>query len=152
VSVCIILCCVVLCLCVQQRLKLPQTGLTPVTAETFAKWKADRAARKREEEVKRVEEAKKATGGRGLSKCVSDSDADPCIVPSMPGMALCWLADVLSGRALFSYDPSLFVDDEGAAGDDEYVLRDEDGEGDHAADEHDGTCLHCDACYPSHRC
>jgi hypothetical protein len=53
-----------------QRLKLPQTGLTPVTAETFAKWKADRAARKREEEVKRVEEAKKATGGRGLSACL----------------------------------------------------------------------------------
>lgn len=44
---------------------------------------------------------------------------------------LCARADVLSGRALFSYDPSLFVDDEGAADDDLYVVREdgEDGEG-----------------------
>ncbi len=32
-------------------------------------------------------------------------------------------ADVLSGRALFTFDPTLFVDDDGAAADEEYVLR-----------------------------
>lgn len=65
--------CTLICawITVLQRLALPQTGLTPVTAVTFAKWKADRAARRREEDIRKVEEAKKATGGRGLStSCV----------------------------------------------------------------------------------
>jgi hypothetical protein len=53
---------------------------------------------------------------------------------------------VLSGRALFSYDPSLFVDDEGAAGDDEYVLREEEGETDHAADEGIRVTFVCAVC------
>ena len=53
--------------CVRQRAELPKAGLIPVTAETFAKWKADRAAKKIADwEAKRAEEAKR-TGGRGLS-------------------------------------------------------------------------------------
>jgi hypothetical protein len=52
----------------QQRKKLGPHGGTPVTAESLAKWKAEKAKRKlAEEEKKRKEEAKK-TGGRGLSK------------------------------------------------------------------------------------
>lgn len=78
----------------QQRKKLGATGGTPVTAETLAIWKKDKAKRKADEmEVKRKEAAKKS-GGRGLN--------------------------ILSGRALFSYDPSLFRDDDGADID-EYV-------------------------------
>ena len=72
----------------------PHAGLTPVTAETFAKWRADKAVRKAAElEAKRLEEAKKAGSGKGFN--------------------------ALSGRALFTYDPSLFIDDE-AADDDVY--------------------------------
>ncbi len=50
-----------------QRAALPKEGLIPVTAESFAKWKADRAAKRIADwEAKRAEEAKR-TGGRGLS-------------------------------------------------------------------------------------
>jgi hypothetical protein len=69
-----------------------------VTEETFKKWTEERAKRKAAElEAKRVEEAKR-TGTKGLN--------------------------VLSGRALFAYDPSLFVDDEGAD-DDKYSVQEE---------------------------
>ena len=55
--------------CVVQRAELPKEGLIPVTAESFAKWKADRAAKRIADwEAKRAEEAKR-TGGRGLSTC-----------------------------------------------------------------------------------
>lgn len=85
----------------EERRKLPTTGLTPVTAESFARWKEEKAKRKAAEtEAKRVEEAKKS-GSKGYS--------------------------ALSGRALFSYDPALFVDDAGA--DDEVYSDDEEGEG-----------------------
>lgn len=84
----------------EQRRTLPTTGLTPVTEESFKKWKDARAARKASElEAKRVEEAKK-TGTKGYN--------------------------VLSGRALFSYDPSLFVDD--ADADDDVYSEDGDNE------------------------
>ena len=80
---------------------LPAAGLTPVTAESFARWKEEKAKRKAAEtEAKRLEEAKK-TGTKGYS--------------------------ALSGRALFSYDPSLFIDD--AAADDD-VYSEHDGEED----------------------
>lgn len=56
-----------------------KTG-TPVTFERFVKWKEEkRLAREKEDEKKRLEEAKKS-GGKGLN--------------------------VLSGRALFTYDPT----------------------------------------------
>mmetsp|Transcript_3490 Transcript_3490/g.13816 ORF Transcript_3490/g.13816 Transcript_3490/m.13816 type:complete len:361 (-) Transcript_3490:121-1203(-) len=64
---------------------------TPVNAETFAKWKADRAeAAKKAAEEKVTTELKKGSRGKGLS--------------------------VLSGRELFEYNASLFRDDEAAAG------------------------------------
>lgn len=62
---------------------------TPVTAESFAKWKADKAEQKKRENAEKVaQELKKKTKGKGLS--------------------------VLSGKDLFEYDASLFVDDEEA--------------------------------------
>lgn len=86
----------------EERRKLPSTGLTPVTTESFAKWKEARAIRRAAEvEAQRVEEAKK-TGTKGYS--------------------------VLSGRALFAYDPSLFIDD-ADADEDEYEREEEEGEG-----------------------
>jgi len=77
-----------------QRAKLQFEGKnkTPVTAESFAKWKADKAEQRRRENAEKVaQELKKKTKGKGLS--------------------------VLSGKALFEYDASLFVDDEEAGED-----------------------------------
>ena len=65
--------------------------LTPVTLETFNQWKLDRAARKQAEiEARMVQE--EAKGRKDRSQ-----------------MAF------MSGRALFQYNPDLFVDDDGAA-------------------------------------
>jgi len=72
----------------QQRAKLGADGGTPVTAESLAKWKADKAKRKADEIEKKRKESAKKSGGRGLN--------------------------VLSGRALFTYDPTLFQDDDSA--------------------------------------
>jgi hypothetical protein len=84
-----------------QRAKLPTTGLTKVTAESFAAWKEARAKRRAAElESRRVEEAKR-TGTKGYT--------------------------VLSGRDLFSFDPSLFVDD--ADADADVYEEEEDGAG-----------------------
>eukprot|EP00743_Colponemidia_sp_Colp-15_P001603 GILK01001750.1.p1 GENE.GILK01001750.1~~GILK01001750.1.p1 ORF type:complete len:367 (-),score=102.84 GILK01001750.1:158-1258(-) len=90
-----------------ERSALPSGG-TPVTLESFTRWKEEKARRRAEEvETRRQAEAKK-TGGRGLG--------------------------VLSGRDLFSYDPSLFVDDADAIDEAEYEVQeeqvDEDGQGD----------------------
>ena len=83
----------------EERAKLPSEGLTPVTLETFMEWKKKKAAEKEKEiEDKRKAEVKKK-GGRGLN--------------------------VLSGRALFKFDPTLFKDDEGAADADEYEEEEE---------------------------
>lgn len=72
----------------QQRASLGAKGATPVTEASLAKWKEDKKKRKAEDlEKKRKEEAKR-NGGRGLN--------------------------ILSGRALFSYDPTLFRDDDEA--------------------------------------
>jgi hypothetical protein len=72
---------------------------TPVTFERFVKWKEEKKiAREKEEEKKRLEEAKK-TGGKGLN--------------------------VLSGRALFTYDPTLFTDDAEALDNEEYEEEEE---------------------------
>lgn len=78
----------------EQRAKLPSTGLTPVTAETFTKWKAERDARKAAEKVARQEEeAKKGASGMGRD------------------------FKVLSGRTLFAMNADLFQDDENADAD-----------------------------------
>ncbi len=73
--------------------------VTPCTLENFLKWKEDKRKAK-EAEIQRIaKEAIAKPGNRSLG--------------------------VLSGRDLFSYDPSLFVDDEGAAGDDAYEIEDD---------------------------
>jgi len=68
-------------------------GGTPITLERFLKWKEEkRIKREKESEQKRVDEAKKS--GKG--------------------------SNALSGRALFTYDPTLFQDDAEALGNEEY--------------------------------
>ncbi|KAL8019452.1 putative Zinc finger, CCCH-type, ZC3H15/TMA46 family, Zinc finger, CCCH-type superfamily [Plasmopara halstedii] len=81
----------------QQRAKLGPNGGTPVTEETLAKWKADKQARKKAEEAKKLKEQAKRTGGRGI----------------------------MSGRALFTYDPTLFRDDADADDEVHFVHSDE---------------------------
>ncbi|RLN72105.1 hypothetical protein BBJ28_00013832, partial [Nothophytophthora sp. Chile5] len=93
----------------QQRAKLGPSGGTPVTAESLAKWKAEKLAKKKVEEEKRRKEEAKKSGGRGLSTF------------------LCWICGLLesvSGRALFSYDPTLFHDD-ADADDERYSVHSE---------------------------
>lgn len=51
----------------QQRAKLGPNGGTPVTEESLAKWKAEKQARKKAEEAKRLKEQAKKSGGRGIS-------------------------------------------------------------------------------------
>eukprot|EP00607_Mallomonas_marina_P004150 CAMPEP_0182425472 /NCGR_PEP_ID=MMETSP1167-20130531/11910_1 /TAXON_ID=2988 /ORGANISM="Mallomonas Sp, Strain CCMP3275" /LENGTH=357 /DNA_ID=CAMNT_0024606233 /DNA_START=156 /DNA_END=1226 /DNA_ORIENTATION=+ len=75
----------------EQRARLAAEGRrgTPVTAETFAKWRADKLARKQAEAEARLKaEQSKKKGSKGLS--------------------------VLSGKELFNFNASLFVDDDGA--------------------------------------
>lgn len=87
----------------EERANLPSEGLTPVTFESFMEWKRKKAERKQKElEDKMKEEAKKAgsKGGYGI----------------------------LSGRALFKYDASLFQDDEAAADSALYEERNEEDE------------------------
>jgi hypothetical protein len=75
----------------EQRAKLSAEGKkgTPITAESFAKWRIEKLARKQAEAEARLKsEQSKKKGGKGLS--------------------------VLSGKELFSYNASLFIDDESA--------------------------------------
>lgn len=84
----------------ERRAALPPGG-TPVTLETFKAWKEKREAERLERvEQERLENAKKTGGNKGLV-----------------GM---------SGRDLFTYDASLFKDEEGAVSADEYDEREED--------------------------
>jgi hypothetical protein len=86
----------------EERAKLLAQGKTgtPVNEESFAKWKAERTAKRKEEERRIVE---REIAKKGKSKGLS----------------------VLSGRALFDYDASLFKDDEAAAGAEETNQREE---------------------------
>jgi hypothetical protein len=81
------------------RAALPSGG-TPVTAESFAKWKAARDARRAAEAHALAEDVMKRRAGGAAG----DAAAAPGGKDRM-----------LSGRALFTYDPSLFVDDAAAA-------------------------------------
>lgn len=81
-----------------ERANLPSAGLTPVTLETFLDWKKRKAERKQKElEAKVKEEEKKGSKGK----------------------------NVMSGKALFKYDPNLFQDDEDAADEKIYEEREE---------------------------
>ena len=86
----------------EERAALPSEGLTPVTLESFQKWKADRAARKQAELEAKIA-AEEAKGRKNKAQ-----------------MAF------MSGRALFQFNPDLFEDDDDAAAAD--AFDDEDGE------------------------
>ena len=77
----------------EERAALPSEGLTPVTLESFMKWKADRAQRKQEELEQRIA-AEEAKGRKDKAQM-----------------------NFMSGRALFQYNPDLFEDDDDAADD-----------------------------------
>jgi len=82
-----------------ERKQLDVSKGTPVTVETFLKWKEDRKKKKEKEIETKRKEAEKKSGGKGLN--------------------------VLSGRDLFKYDPSLFVDDADAADESNYEVAEE---------------------------
>ena len=84
-----------------QREALPPGG-TPVTAETFAAWKAKKEA----ERLAALEQQQK--------------DAKKALKAGPSGGA-----PLLSGKDLFSFNPALFVDSEGAADENDYA-EDED--------------------------
>ncbi|OEH75612.1 ccch finger DNA binding related protein [Cyclospora cayetanensis] len=77
------------------RQALPPGG-TPVTAETFAAWKARKEAERLSELEQQQKDAKKAAKGAAGT------------------------GPLLSGKDLFSFNPSLFVDSEGAADERDY--------------------------------
>ena len=78
----------------EQRAQLDRGALTPVTEKSFAEWKERKKQRLKAEAEKKVTDAKKKSGGKGLQ--------------------------VLSGKALFDYDSTLFQDDENAMDDKGY--------------------------------
>lgn len=88
----------------EERALLIQDELTPVTLETFTKWKADRAQRKLDEIDQKIA-AEVAKGRRDKAQM-----------------------NFMSGRALFQYNPDMFddADDEDAADD---TIFDEDFDG-----------------------
>jgi hypothetical protein len=79
-----------------ERKLLDRTKGTMVTPETFKAWKEKKKAEKQAELFQTAKEAQKKVGGRSHGG--------------------------LSGRALFAYDPTLFIDDADAAGDDAYEI------------------------------
>ncbi|KAL8451792.1 hypothetical protein Emag_002615 [Eimeria magna] len=84
----------------RQRQELPPGG-TPVTAETFAAWKAKKETERLAALEKQQRELRKAVKGGAAGAA---------------GAA----ASALSGKDLFSFDPSLFVDVDGAADECDY--------------------------------
>ena len=80
----------------EERAALSAEGLTPVTAESFAAWKERRKEKKLKEleDKMKEEEAKAAAKGKGKSKA----------------------QQILSGRALFAFNPDLFTDTNDAEG------------------------------------
>lgn len=78
---------------------LESAKLTPVTLETFNDWKKRKAERKQKELEEKMKEESKKAGSKGHN--------------------------ILSGKALFKYDPNLFMDDENAADEKIYEEREE---------------------------
>ena len=83
-----------------ERQALPSEGLTPVTYESFMKWKADREARKQEELAQKIA-AEEAKGKKDKSQM-----------------------HFMSGRALFQFNPDLF-EDAADAGEDDIVFEED---------------------------
>ncbi len=84
----------------EERKKLDLSKCTKVTPETFAAWKEKRQKERDAKIETERQEAAKKSGNKGIN--------------------------VLSGRALFQFDPTLFQDDENAA--DEYVIEEREEE------------------------
>jgi len=82
-----------------ERKKLDLSKCQAVTLQTFLKWRDEKKKKKEADIESKRKDAERKSGGRGLG--------------------------VLSGRALFQFDPSLFVDDDEAAGGDTYEIQDE---------------------------
>jgi len=83
----------------EERGNLSSVNLTPVTLTSFMEWKKRKAEKKQKDlEDKMKEEAKKSSS-KGYN--------------------------IMSGKALFKYDPSLFKDDDEAADEDIYAERNE---------------------------
>ena len=79
----------------EERAALKSDGLTPVNAETFAAWKEKRAIKKlAAAEANLLKSQESAAAKRQMTKGKNS---------------------VMSGRALFSYNPDMFKDQEGAA-------------------------------------
>lgn len=85
----------------EERAALNYGSLTPVTLETFNKWKEDKRAAKQAELEARIAQ-EEAKGRKDKSKMT-----------------------FMSGRALFSINPDMFEDDDDAAGDDIFDDYDE---------------------------
>lgn len=66
----------------EERVALPSEGLTPVTKETFFEWKRQKAEKKQKELEEKMKEEQKKAGSKGNN--------------------------IMSGKALFKYDPTLF--------------------------------------------
>lgn len=81
----------------EERAALPNEGLTRVTLESFIEWKKRKALKKQKELEDKMKDEIKKTGGKGTN--------------------------VLSGRALFTYDPTMFKDDDDAADEKAYEER-----------------------------
>lgn len=85
----------------RERAALDSTKLTPLTEDLFAKWREEEEVKRKDKvEVERKQAAKKGNKGMG----------------------------VLSGRALFEFDASLFADDENAADEKEMEIQTDDEE------------------------
>ena len=93
----------------EERALLPAEGLIPVTLASFQEWKLRKAEKKQKDLEDRMKEESKKVGSKG--------------------------SNILSGRALFKYDPNLFQDDDEAAGMDVYEERNEEEEEDEKQDE-----------------
>lgn len=102
----------------EQRASLPPGG-TPVTEESFRAWKKARDEKKAAEIKAKVEEEAKRSGG------VRDNKG-------------------ISGRALFTFDPSLFVDDANAD-DDAYTRSDDRDEEDEEEQQEEAEVEDADA-------
>lgn len=88
----------------EERAKLEHDKLTPVNPTTFAAWKVRKAEDKQKALEEKLKEAQRTQGKKGGS-------------------------NIMSGKALFTYNPTLFQqDDENAADEKTYEERNEDME------------------------
>ena len=92
-----------------QRKALDLSKCTPITLELFKKWKADKEVRRLEEVKTKIAAAEKKSAGSGVG--------------------------IMSGRDLFTFDPSLFVDDDDA--EEEYEIDEEYDPAQHHDDDDD---------------